>query len=101
MITNILPIGTIIQLKSQTQKLMIVGHAQLFEQKGVLGYFDYSAVIYPYGVTAADSFAFFNQEDIGEVIFEGYFDESEAEFLNGYQEKLSKVKYPKLHIKAN
>jgi hypothetical protein len=47
---------------------MIVGRAQLFNNNGTIGYFDYSALIYPEGVAKEQEFTFFNHEDIKEYI---------------------------------
>ncbi len=103
MTTNMspLPLGSVVTVKTNTQKLMIIGRAQLFNQNKVMGYFDYSAVLYPIGSTGADKFAFFNHEDINEVIFKGYCDKQEIEFESTYQEKVLKANYPKLQVKLN
>lgn len=48
MIKNyILPLGTVVTLKNGDMKLIIVGRAQLFNNEGTIGYFDYSALGYP------------------------------------------------------
>ncbi|HLR62762.1 MAG TPA: DUF4176 domain-containing protein [Lentibacillus sp.] len=46
---DILPIGSVVRLKNGDLKLMILTRAPLYNQKGVIGYFDYSACIYPTG----------------------------------------------------
>ncbi|MFC4653268.1 DUF4176 domain-containing protein [Lactococcus nasutitermitis] len=96
-----LPLGSVVTVKTNTQKLMIIGRAQLFKQNGITGYFDYSAVLYPIGSTGADKFAFFNHEDISETIFKGYYDEQEIEFESTYQEIILKSNYSKLHVKLD
>ena len=48
----ILPIGSIVVTKEGTIPLMIVSRAALFQNNnGQVGYFDYSAVPYPSGIT--------------------------------------------------
>jgi hypothetical protein len=94
----ILPLGTVVTLKKGDIKLIIVGRAQLFNNKGTIGYFDYSALAYPQGVVASDEYAFFNDEDIDEVLFEGYRDDLEKEFASSYEEKIKNVSYPKLSL---
>ena len=64
----ILPLGTVVTLKNGDIKLMIVGRAQLFNDEGTIGYFDYSALGYPQGVVSESEYAFFNDEDIEEVM---------------------------------
>lgn len=94
----ILPLGTVVTLKNGNIKLIIVGRAQLFNNGGTIGYFDYSALRYPQGMMGEQEFAFFNDEDIEEVLFEGYRDEQEIDFSNSYEEKIKNVQYPKLTL---
>lgn len=43
---------------------MIISRAALFENNRELGYFDYSSVIYPEGMTEGDKLVFFNLKRI-------------------------------------
>lgn len=95
----ILPLGTVVTLQKGDITLMIVGRAQLFNDNGVIGYFDYSASAYPQGVVAEQEFAFFNDEDIDEILFEGYRNDQEIEFAESYEENISKVEYQKMTLK--
>ena len=92
----ILPLGTVVTLKKGDIKLMIVGRAQLFNDEGTIGYFDYSALGYPQGVVTESEYAFFNDEDVETIHFEGYRDETEKEFASEYEEKIKNVPYPKI-----
>lgn len=94
---HILPIGSVVKLIEGAQKIMIINRAPLYNNNGVIGYFDYSACYYPNGQTEQSVF-FFNEEDIEEVYFEGYRDETEEEFCRIYEENIEKVNYPKLHL---
>lgn len=94
----ILPLGTVVRTEHGEMKLIIVGRAQLFDNEGTTGYFDYSALAYPQGVTGNERFAFFNHEDISEIFFEGYRDEQEIDFANRYDEALKSSPYPKLTL---
>lgn len=94
---RILPIGSVVRLKNGTQKIMIINRGALFNNEGIIGYFDYSACIYPYGQTD-QVVHFFNEEDIEEVCFEGYIDESEDSFCKEYQEKIKEISYPKFKL---
>ncbi|NQM14395.1 DUF4176 domain-containing protein [Streptococcus suis] len=54
---RILPIGSVVTIKDGNLPLLIISRAALFENNGELGYFDYSAVIYPEGMTDGDKLA--------------------------------------------
>ncbi|MFD1361463.1 DUF4176 domain-containing protein [Lentibacillus salinarum] len=93
----ILPIGSVVRLKNGDIKLMILNRAPLYNQKGVIGYFDYSACIYPTGKVEEQVY-FFNSENIGEVYFKGYVDEQEELFQKQYEEKMKDIQYPKFTV---
>nr|WP_278250512.1 DUF4176 domain-containing protein [Enterococcus hirae] len=93
-----MPIGSVVKTKKGNVKLMIVGRAQLYNNEGTIGYFDYSALIYPEGITSQQEFAFFNHEDIQEIYFEGYRDEVEKKFAERYEDNIKNTSYPKLTL---
>lgn len=96
----ILPIGSVVSLQEGDVLLMIVGRAQLFNQNGVIGYFDYSATLYPQGLDGNQEFIFFNKEDVKEVIFEGFRNEQEIDFDENYEKNIGATDYPKLSIRS-
>lgn len=97
---NMLPIGSVVHLKNGTQKIMIINRGALYNHEGAIGYFDYSACLYPYG-QAQQSVHFFNEEDIEKVYFEGYRDETEELYCKEYNEKIKEITYPKFKIGTN
>ncbi|BBO00022.1 DUF4176 domain-containing protein [Sporolactobacillus terrae] len=94
---NLLPIGSIVRLEDGDVKLMILNRAPLYNQKGVIGYFDYSACIYPSGKVEEQVY-FFNHENIAEIYFEGYRDEEEELFQEQYRLKMKDSPYPRFKI---
>ena len=94
---SILPIGSVVRLTNGNVKLMVINRAPLYNKNGVIGYFDYSACVYPQGKTENHVY-FFNRENIEEVYFEGYKDEQEELFQEKYEENLEGVSYPKFSI---
>ena len=64
------PIGTVVTLIDGEKPLMIYGRLQLQADSATM--FDYVACLYPEGNINDDYNIFFNHEDIGEVLFEGY-----------------------------
>ena len=73
----LLPIGSIVVLKEGYKKLMVIGRMQLQGKEERL--WDYLGVLYPEGYLGEGYTFLFNNEDIEEVVFEGYTDlEDEA-----------------------
>ena len=85
--TELLPIGSVVQLKNGQVKIMIINRYPLYDNKGEIGYLDYSGCVYPFGMTDNQA-CFFNQEDIDEVVFEGYKDDDEKRFRELYEKWL-------------
>lgn len=71
-INNLLPIGTIVKLNAESEvKYMVVGY---FPQNAKGDRKDYVLVRYPIGAINSKVFFFVNQEQIKDVVFEGYKD---------------------------
>lgn len=65
-----LPIGTIVTLKSQLRKVVIVGtKIKKIEDNQI---YDYASVIYPEGYTNKNELIFFQKEEIEKLYFLGY-----------------------------
>jgi len=97
---HILPLGTVVKVKKGVQELMIIGRAQLYNSGGTIGYFDYAAVLYPQGIISNSQFLFFNDEDVEEVVFEGYRNEAEIAFAESYEESVGKSTYKKMKVES-
>jgi hypothetical protein len=95
---EVLPLGTIVKLKHGPEKLMIICRLPLFNNMGTIGYFDYSACLYPAGQASQQSY-FFNREDIEEVCFEGFRDEEEEKYCEVWKKALENISYPRLQLK--
>ncbi|MFB1051942.1 DUF4176 domain-containing protein [Paraliobacillus sp. JSM ZJ581] len=80
-----LPIGSIVYLKEGTSKLMILNRGPLLDQEGENIMFDYSACFYPQGLVPEHIF-YFNNENIDEVVFEGFKDDEEERFQKVFHE---------------
>ncbi|RYL93660.1 DUF4176 domain-containing protein [Sporolactobacillus sp. THM19-2] len=94
---KLLPIGSVVRLKSGDVKLMVLNRAPLYNNNGVIGYFDYSACIYPTG-KVEDQVYFFNDENIAEIYFEGYQDEQEELFQKQYRLKMKDTPFIRFSV---
>ncbi len=65
-----LPLGSVVLLRGSVKKLLIVSRASIVEG----AFFDYGAFLYPEGMIDS-KIAYFNQDDIHRVVFEGYADD--------------------------
>ena len=62
-----LPLGTVVKLKNENNKVMISG---VYCRQGKKMY-KYIGVLYPYGSMSEELVLYFNDEDIEEIIFIG------------------------------
>lgn len=95
-----LPIGSVVELKQRkkNQQLMIIGHFPLKRKGEELGYYDYSACLYPQGLKGNITF-FFNAEDVDKVIYPGLVEDKETEdYDKQLTEIIGKAEYPKLKV---
>lgn len=95
---RILPIGAVVKLVNGHQYLMITARFPLYSSKGRMGYFDYASCLYPEGQINENNF-FFNNEDIDEIIFEGFITDEEKKLRTKLITESKKIKYQKLSIK--
>ncbi|SFC10880.1 DUF4176 domain-containing protein [Streptococcus equinus] len=96
--STLLPIGSVVQLENGKVKLMIISRFPLYNNDGEIGYFDYSACLYPNGNVDNQAY-FFNQENIEKVWFKGYIDENEEKLLQKFESERANIKYPRLELK--
>lgn len=79
-----LPIGSIVLLNNGTKRIMIYGRKQISMDTGEI--YDYVACFYPEGNISQEYTFLFNNEDIREVLFRGFSDEENEEFLKVLEE---------------
>lgn len=92
---NYLPIGSVVQLQNGDTKVMVINRFPLYNNQGTIGYFDYSACLYPTGNTDNQVY-FFNHENIDKVWFEGYIDEVEEQLQEKFIADIKNISYPRL-----
>ncbi len=85
-IENILPIGSVVQLKDIDARIMIIGYCSVTERHPNYT-FDYSGFMFPIGFMGTDSVVSFDADQIEQVMAPGYKDD---EFLM-YVEKLNEA----------
>lgn len=83
-VKELLPIGSVVLLNEGIKPLMIYGIRQTNEETGEE--YDYIAVLYPEGNIGQAGQFLFTHEDIREVLFRGYEDESRDQFLDRLEE---------------
>lgn len=85
--SNLLTIGSVVTLKDNTLKFMIIGYASV-DEKTKEKIYDYSACLYPVGVLASDKIIMFNHDKVDKVILDGYKDSDSTKFLDNVKEIL-------------
>ena len=92
-----LPLGSIIILKGNTKKMMIISRVIAVPVKGNIYRFDYGACLYPEGLVG-DSLIYFNDEDIFKVVQEGYSDEDNDLMLENIAAVIDETDIPKGNV---
>lgn len=82
-----LPIGTVVELKGATKKVMITGFCTS-ENNDENTVWDYSGCLYPEGILNANQVALFNHSQIEKIYHLGLIDEEEEKFKNKLNEIL-------------
>lgn len=85
MYNQLLSIGSVVLLKGEGKKLMVIGYYGV-DSKGTN--VDYMGVTYPEGYISSNTIIGFNQNEVIQVLHEGYKDIEQERFfteLNAYQ----------------
>lgn len=88
-VSELMPLGTVVLLKENLAKLMIVGRGVTYMNESISkeSFADYAGIIYPMGVSINPNYTtFFNHDDIDKVIFKGFSDKEDGQFLSMYQD---------------
>ena len=94
MVNGYLAIGSVVMIKGEGKKLMVIGYYGVDPSGKAV---DYMAVTYPEGFVDANTIVGFNQNEIQQVIHEGYKDVEQERFfveLNGYLQGMSAQSTP-------
>lgn len=75
---RLLPIGTVVYFNDLEKTYMIVARAMQVQQENEIKTYDYGACMYPEGFVDT-KLIYFNDENIDEILFKGYEDETEEE----------------------
>lgn len=90
---ELLPLGSIVYLSQSREKTMIISRGAIYGDEEET-YYDYLGCVYPTGIDKEHTI-FFNAEDIDQVIFKGYYDESEERFSKLYDDWKKSTKIAK------
>ena len=98
--SKLLPLGSIVTLKEgDGTKLLIIGRMTITIQNDKQGYYEYSAVLFPMGITDSEQILFFNSEDIKDIIFTGFVNDEEESHVKELNELIKQnTQYPKFGI---
>jgi len=81
MIKDLLPIGSVVLLKKEEEKKLMVMGIKATNVGGDEKEYDYSGILYPEGYVGDELIYAFNHGDIGEVFQRGYEDEERDAFI--------------------
>lgn len=87
-IKDLFPVGTIIKVKDEEKRFMIMGILQQAKKEDIVKKFDYIAVPYPEGYLDPSSVVMLNQENIEEIVYYGFVDFERQVFMANVISKL-------------
>lgn len=82
---KIYPLGSVVYLKQSKDKIMIISRGAIYGEDDEERYYDYMGCVFPQGFDKERTL-FFNNDNIDDVIFEGYSDEDEKRLVHLYTE---------------
>lgn len=94
---KMLPLGSVVILKGNVKKMMIIARLIALPVKGQVYRFDYGACLYPEGMVG-DRLIYFNHEDIFKVVQEGYTDDDNEIMLENIEAMLQQTDIPKGNV---
>lgn len=77
---NMLPIGTVVNLKNGTKRVMIIGFYPVDKNSNTM--YNYSGCLYPEGFISNNKLVLFNHNQIEKIYHMGLSDQEEMEFKN-------------------
>lgn len=89
-----LPLGSIVIVRGNTKKLMIISRGLAVSQDEGMRYYDYGACLYPEGLMG-DKVVYFNHEAVQKTVHEGYADEDDGLMLDNLSKALEHVEIEK------
>lgn len=94
MTDNLYPLGSIVYLDEGNTKIMIVGRGAVYNdpEDGEV-FFDYVGCVYPTGLDITKA-VFFQHKDISLLVFEGYKDSDEIQFMKIFEKWKSGLDVP-------
>ncbi|MDI9590537.1 MAG: DUF4176 domain-containing protein [Acidobacteriota bacterium] len=92
--TGFLPLGTVVVLKGNPRKFMIIARGVVVKQPDGSFYYDYGSCLWPEGLLG-DRVAYFNRDAIHKVVSRGYADGDDELMQENLAESLKKVHVPK------
>ena len=85
-----LPLGSVVIVRGNIKKLVIIARGLISKVNGELRCFDYGGVLYPEGLISED-IVYFNHKDLKEVIHKGYSDRDEENMVENLVEWFEKA----------
>lgn len=89
-IENILPIGTVVELKDIQAKIMIAGYGSVSEQNPNYTW-DYSGFVFPLGYSGKETILSFDAVQIRNIVTYGFQDEEQLHFMKDLEEILETI----------
>lgn len=92
-----LSLGSVVYLKDGNQPILIIGRGQVITINDNQYFCDYTGCPFPNGINQ-DGNLYFNEENIDEVLFEGFCNEAEERYASLLEREMKETTIEKLSV---
>lgn len=92
-----LSLGSGVYLKDGNQPILIIGRGQVITVNDTQYFCDYTGCPFPNGINQ-DGNLCFNEENIDEVLFEGFYNETEERYVSLLEREMKETTIEKLNV---
>ena len=85
---ELLPIGSVVQIKGSPNHLMIVGHGPISSEEQT--HYDYLAINYPFGLGDSMEAIMFDRASVETLLHRGYVDEEAESYYSAIDKIIKK-----------
>lgn len=89
-----IPLGSVVSLKGNPKKMMVIARGLILDEDDVRTYYDYGFCLYPEGMVG-DAVIYSNHDQIQTIHFNGFVGEEEDDMVHRIKEAVRSMDIPR------